>query len=123
MPLDARTRTLLVKLLGLVGSQHDGEALAAARKAHQLVRDAGLTWHEVVEPGHGTAMPMLWREPAPGDHLDAIAICLLMPNAPLSPWDRKFLISISQRPDITHKQQVQLDRILDACRAHACCAA
>ncbi len=38
----------LVKLLGMLGSQHDGEALAAARKAHALVRDSGHTWAELV---------------------------------------------------------------------------
>ena len=44
-PLD---RARLEKLLGLLGSPHDGEALAAARKADALVRAAGLTWREVL---------------------------------------------------------------------------
>ena len=33
--------SLLSKLLGMVGSDHDGEALAAARKADALVRVRG----------------------------------------------------------------------------------
>ena len=41
-------RALLEKLLGMIGSPHDGEALAAARKADALVRRAGLTWPDVL---------------------------------------------------------------------------
>ena len=41
-------RELLEKLLGMIGSPHDGEALAAARKADALVRRAGLTWPDVL---------------------------------------------------------------------------
>lgn len=37
--LDNTTRTRLVRLLGMIGSQHDGEALNAARLANKLVRD------------------------------------------------------------------------------------
>ena len=42
-------RALLVKLLGMIGSAHDGEALAAARKADAIVKSAGMTWLDVVE--------------------------------------------------------------------------
>lgn len=38
----------LAKLLEMLDSGHDGEALAAARKAHQLVRAAGLRWRDVL---------------------------------------------------------------------------
>jgi hypothetical protein len=43
-------RELLGKLLGMLGSAHDGEALSAARKADELIRNAGLSWFEVLEP-------------------------------------------------------------------------
>ncbi len=43
-------RTKLAKFLGMVGSDHDGEATAAARMAHKLVKAAGLTWDEVINP-------------------------------------------------------------------------
>ena len=58
-PLD---RTRLEKLLGLLGSPHDGEALAAARKADALVRAARLTWREVLA-GPATLPPGATESP------------------------------------------------------------
>ena len=42
-------RKRLEKLLGMLGSAHDGEALAAARKADALVKEAGLSWADVLD--------------------------------------------------------------------------
>jgi hypothetical protein len=41
-------RELLAKVLGMLGSAHDGEALAAGRAADSLVRDAGTTWRSAL---------------------------------------------------------------------------
>lgn len=41
-------RTRLAKLLALTGSDNDAEALAAIRKANEMVRGQNLTWAEVV---------------------------------------------------------------------------
>ena len=49
----------LAKLLGMVGSVHDGEALTAARMADKLVRDAGMTWSQVV----ASTATVAWIEP------------------------------------------------------------
>jgi cupin superfamily acireductone dioxygenase involved in methionine salvage len=38
----------LVKLLGMLGSHHDGERAAAALMADRLVRERGLTWRDVI---------------------------------------------------------------------------
>jgi hypothetical protein len=46
--LDPRHGERLARLLGMMGSSHDGEALNAARMADKFVRDHGLTWHQVV---------------------------------------------------------------------------
>ena len=46
--MDPATRDRLVNLLALTTSEHDGEALAAARKANQLLARHGLTWADVV---------------------------------------------------------------------------
>jgi hypothetical protein len=43
-------RERLVKLLGLLGSDHNGEIAAAGRKADALIRDAGVTWADVIAP-------------------------------------------------------------------------
>ena len=56
MNITATDRSTVAKLLGLIGSHHDAEALAAARKAHQLIREWGATWPEILgiepEPPH-----------------------------------------------------------------------
>jgi hypothetical protein len=47
-------KDLLIKCLGLLGSDQDGEVLAAARRAHKIVKDAGMTWELVLG---GTVKP------------------------------------------------------------------
>jgi hypothetical protein len=49
--MDSATRTRLVNLLARTTSEHDGEALAAARKANQLLGRHGLTWSKVIPGG------------------------------------------------------------------------
>jgi hypothetical protein len=41
-------RERLIRLLEMIDSNQDGEALNAAKKAHQLVRAKGKTWHECI---------------------------------------------------------------------------
>ena len=42
--LDPSAAERLAKLLGMLGSNHDGEVSNAARMADALVREHGLTW-------------------------------------------------------------------------------
>ncbi len=46
-------RKRLVKVLGMLGSRHDGEVLSAARLAHAMLSQAKTSWHELlgVKPG------------------------------------------------------------------------
>ena len=48
---------LLAKLLSMTDSQHDAEALAAIRKANQLLRGQAVTWSEVLEPRPPCELP------------------------------------------------------------------
>ena len=41
-------RIQLVKILELLGSSHDGEALSAARRAHSLIKAGGEPWEELL---------------------------------------------------------------------------
>lgn len=43
-------RSALVKVLEMLDSGHAGEALAAARLASTMVREAGLSWEDVLAP-------------------------------------------------------------------------
>jgi hypothetical protein len=46
--MDAAAHDRLINLLARTTSEHDGEALAAARKANQLLVRHGLTWADVI---------------------------------------------------------------------------
>jgi hypothetical protein len=48
--LDTQSAERLAKLLGMLGSNSDGERANAARMADQLVRGLGLTWGDIVIP-------------------------------------------------------------------------
>jgi len=49
-------RTQLAKILEMLGSSHDGEALAAARRAHALIKAEGESW-ETLLIGDATLTP------------------------------------------------------------------
>lgn len=57
MPARHFDRDRLCKLLALLGSSHDGEALAAARHAAALLHQAGLTWDEVISRAESQPAP------------------------------------------------------------------
>lgn len=40
-------RGKLARILGMLGSQHDGEVVAAARAASRLLTDAGISWADL----------------------------------------------------------------------------
>ena len=43
-------RQRLARVCGLLGSDHDGEALVAARQAEKIRKKVGLTWEELLVP-------------------------------------------------------------------------
>src|SRR4051812_18279276 len=118
LPPDKRTR--LVRLLGMLGSDFDGERAAAAAKADELVRDLGLTWDAVVaSPALAPPPPPPppvpppssnwtgwtgWRRPA---HQRAAGACLRAPTR-WTAWERKFLASVEAQPSISEKQRAIL---------------
>lgn len=58
-------RTRLAKLLALSTSSNDSEALAAARKANEIVKGAGLSWEEVLAPQAGNLVTVTVNRGAP----------------------------------------------------------
>jgi hypothetical protein len=46
--LEVADRERLARLLGMLGSDHAGERDNAARAAHRLVQQHGITWYDVV---------------------------------------------------------------------------
>lgn len=55
----------LVKVLGMLGSRHDGEALNAARNAHAMLAHAKMTWAELLDVKPGEEPEPLPQEDAP----------------------------------------------------------
>jgi hypothetical protein len=111
----------LTKILGMLGSDHDGEIAAAGRQAHRLIQQAGLTWPEVIAPTPPASQqhyrpPRRWRSPI--SYSDACAQCLLWPEA-LTDWETGFLQSIASRHRISDKQIAVLNRITAKCEAFA----
>jgi hypothetical protein len=51
--MDPDKKKRLIQLLGMIGSNHDGEALNAARLAQRLIGSLGMTWDEVLASGDG----------------------------------------------------------------------
>jgi hypothetical protein len=66
---DKFDRALLVKLLGMLGSAHDGEVLNAARHIEAMVRAGGGDWDQLLRPAPAatTAAAGPKRSPDRGD--------------------------------------------------------
>lgn len=47
--IDQKTRVMLGKLLGMLGSDHDGEIISAAKMMRKVLSDRGLSFPDVVQ--------------------------------------------------------------------------
>ena len=96
----------LVKVLGMLGSAHDGEIAAAGRRANAMVKRAGLTWDEVISssapiPQQSRRPPRRWRKP--GTPSDTAALCMQWSEV-LTNWETDFCRSIVGRRRVSTKQ-------------------
>ena len=69
----------LAKILGMLGSDYDGEIAVAGRRANAMIKRAGLTWDEVISssapiPQQPQRPRRRWRKP--GTPSDTAALCL-----------------------------------------------
>jgi hypothetical protein len=119
LPEDAADR--LAKLLGMLGSSHDGERASAALKADQLVRQHGMTWRDlvfrVIAPALPPPPPRVWLER--GNLTPDVALMCLAWTDPLTGWEIEFLRSIGGRRRLTDKQKSVLRRIVEKCGTFA----
>src|SRR5512143_2409017 len=119
--LPAAATDQLIKLLGMLGSVHDGEALTAARLADRLVRHRlKRTWGEVVQPPPTGASepkpPRVWHEPVTWQ--EAARRAAQWPEC-LTAWEQDFLASVIRRPRLSAKQLAVLDRLVRKARGTA----
>jgi hypothetical protein len=105
-------RERLTKLLGMLGSDHDGEIAAAGRAADRLVRGAGLRWPDIVQP----ALP----PPGGADTIDDPIRFVLAFVDVLNDWEKRFAAARARqhRPP-SPKQLAILDDLVAKCRAAA----
>jgi len=89
----------------MLGSDFDGEVLAAARMVEAVRREAGMTWEQVLD-----LSPPTWR-----DDLNFV----MEQSERLSEWDQDFCRSIATRNWLSPKQREVLSRLVDKCRHEA----
>jgi hypothetical protein len=102
----------LVKICGLLGSDHEGERASAAAKADALVRSHGLTWADVISPPitPGASRIRAWRADDP-HWRDLLAFCASRMTS-LNSRECEFLRSIARRRgDLTERQRDWLEHI------------
>ena len=128
-------RVRLIKLLGLLGSEHAGERDTAARLACELVRGAGSTWADILAPVDSIAeqacrallaeneelraeierlrsQPRLLPFAEPEDFDEALALVLAWRHR-LTEWEQRFLTSINNRRRLSDKQRLIVWEIVD----------
>jgi hypothetical protein len=105
-----QARTRLVRLLGMLGSAHDGEIANAGRLASQLLRDLGLTWGDIIVPASWDGLNRRERD------LRDVEKCLDRPEL-FGAKTRTFLVGLAawlnERGPLTQKQRAALDQILE----------
>jgi hypothetical protein len=102
-------RTALVKVLEILDSSHAGEALAAAKLAATMLREAGLTWDDVLAPEiqrRGADLPAHATSAGPFGYRR---------DRELSPHEQFFMVLLSPRTpsDIKRKLRSWEARVLD----------
>ena len=103
-------RTTLVKVLEILDSSNAGEALAAAKLASTMLREAGLTWDDVLSPEiHGRAAQ------APATRTVGAGPFGYRRDRELSPHEQFFMVLLSPRTPMEIKRKLRSweARVLD----------
>ena len=98
-------RVRLVKLLGMLGSDHAGERDSAGVAAHRLIKSLGMTWAQVLAPPPPPPRqvdPDLWK---------MVLIQTLANAASLTPVEYEFLMGLAKQVWIIPQQEAWLHQI------------
>jgi hypothetical protein len=128
---------LLVKLLNMLSSNHDGEVTNAARAAHRVIHDAGESWLSLAiaadssQAGQRRLIAIQWenenlrrenlrlraqlkranqqtKSPIPEDHVSKVIHMLRAKSHLLSDVENYFIETISLNLQLTDEQRHQL---------------
>ena len=100
------------KFLGLLGSDHDGERAAAARKATDFLQARKLGWPDVTNQLR--QVPVVIQQEGPAQRHQADARRCLASGYPWHAHERKFLSQIAdQRRRPSDKQRDWLEGLVD----------
>jgi hypothetical protein len=112
--LSAATRLRLARLLGMMGSEFDGEVLNAARMADRLLRENGCTWQDVIA---APVDPDVSRS----SNADPLALfvsrkqaCVFVRTSALTltPWELDFLGNVSGLARLSTRQLNTLRKLV-----------
>ena len=106
----------LAKVCARFGSDFDGERSTAAKLADRMVKDAGLTWEQVLSPSGSKTRRDTWQEPH--DLQSAVAICSAFSGC-LSEWERRFIAGVADSRSLSRKQEQVLERLVGKARRFA----
>lgn len=109
--LDPGLASRLAKVCGLLGSDHDGERAAAAWQATKLLRNAGLTWSDVIGPALSAPQPSPSCAPPSSRPYAAKVAWALRYAAWLTEWEHNFLRDVARRRRLSPKQAAVLEKI------------
>lgn len=94
-------RERLARVLGMLGSASDGEALNAARAAERLRQAAGLSWSEMLSTA--APAPTQPAAPPPSPWRAMLAACQRRPEV-LTEWEQRFIATLGQQGSVSRRQ-------------------
>lgn len=109
-----------LKLIGMLGSDHEGERANAAALATKMLRDHGMTWPEFLATISAPAPVEPLTRPGGAyyqayNHEDAADTCLQRGRG-LTAWEKDFLESVRDFHHLSAKQEDVLARICEKCK-------
>lgn len=94
--MDERSRFLLGQMIGLLGSDHDGEVLAANRQIKRILTSQGMSYNDLVDIVRNDSAP--GRAPQPeGFGLKEMAQAILQNEDMLKDHERRFVTQVMVR--------------------------
>jgi hypothetical protein len=97
-------RATLVKVLEILDSNNAGEALAAAKLASAMVREAGLVWDDIVAP---QIQGQVVQTPAAAERAIGSGPFGYRRDRELSPHEQFFMVLLSPRTPLEIKRKLR----------------